>query len=58
MHVNSNELFSCNPELIKYECTQLNCIFYIMYIMYFVTFWYKRSCMKKIINKIKWSIQR
>jgi len=39
MHVNSNvfEMFSCNPELIRYECTQLNCIFYIMYIMYFVT---------------------
>jgi len=36
MHVNSNafEMFSCNPELIRYECTQLNCIFYIMYIMY------------------------
>jgi len=33
MHVNSNafEMFSCNPELIRYECTQFNCIFYIMY---------------------------
>jgi len=32
-------MFSCNPELeIEYECTQFNCIFYMMYLICIVLY--------------------